>query len=70
MEESEGDSEVYEEVYAELSELIGWWAGRLGGTSADNVVVKPGDAFLGLSADANALTFNFKGALDVTPVVE
>ena len=37
---------------------------------ADNVVVKPGDAFLGLSADANALTFNFKSALDVTPVAE
>ena len=70
MEESEGDPEVYEEVYAELSELIGWWSGRLGGTSADNVVVKPGDAFLGLSADANALTFNFKSALEVTPVAE
>ena len=70
-EEADGDPEAYEEVYAELSELVGWWVGgKFGKESADNVVINPGDAFLGLSPDANALTFNFKGVLDLTPVVE
>ena len=68
--EGEEYEEVYNEVYAELAELVGWWNGALGVTSADNVVVNPGDAFLVLSPAANALTFNFKSVLDLTPVVE
>ena len=61
--------EVYAEVYDELKELVGWWVGAaLGGTSADNVIVEPGDAFLVLSDTANALTFNFKSVLDLTPI--
>ena len=70
-EEAAGDPEVYEEVYAELSELVGWWVnGKIGTVSADNVVVEAGDAFLVLSPDANALTFNFKSVLDLTPISE
>ena len=63
--------EVYAEVYNELKDLIGWWVnGKMGTESAADVVVNPGDAFLGLSPAANALTFNFKSVLDLTPVVE
>jgi len=61
--------EAFAEVYAELKEQVGWWVGqRVGGTSADNVIVNPGDAFLVLSPAANALTFNFKSVLDLTPI--
>ena len=76
-EEAEGETgatsgdeydEVYAEVYDELKELVGWWDGGLGVTSADDVVVEAGDAFLVLSDNANALTFNFKSVLDLTPV--
>ena len=71
MEEAEGDPEAFEEVYEELKELVGWWvAGALGRTPAGDVVVGAGKAFLGLSPDRNNLTFNFKSALDITPVVE
>ena len=68
--EGEEYEEVFAEVYDELKGNVGWWAGAVGGTSADNVVVNPGDAFLVLSPVANALTFNFKSVLDLTPVVE
>ena len=61
---------AYEETYEELKELIGWWSGGLGNTSADEVVVEAGDAFLVLSPAANALTFNFKSVLDLTPIEE
>ena len=77
-EEAEGETgatsgeeydEVYAEVYDELKELVGWWVnGAFGVTSADDVVVGAGDAFLVLSDNANALTFNFKSVLDLTPV--
>lgn len=69
--EGEEYEEVYAEVYAELKENVGWWvAGKFGTESADDVVVNPGDAFLGLSPTANPLTFNFKSVLDLTPVSE
>ena len=71
MEEAEGDEEAFEEVYAELKELVGWWVnGKLGKESADDVVVKAGQAFLGLSKDANAMTFKFKSVLDLTPIAK
>ena len=63
------EGEDFDEVYDELKELVGWWnANAFGTVSADDVVVEAGDAFLVLSPDANALTFNFKSVLDLTPV--
>ena len=69
----EGEYDNYEEAYADelstYSARVGWWTGAPGySTRADNVIVEAGDAFLGLSSAAHALTFNFKSVLALTPI--